>query len=216
MRRTDVRACRRVGCRARGLHRRYRHDAQPGHGQQSRQQQPSVVAERVASTAPAASPSELASGAPTSVDPCALIPPAMASQLAGTTFTTGTPTTTAGGGKFCDYGDGTTNVFHVVVTQAADQKTADAAKADAEAAIVKEAAEGREVHRGAVESARNVRARLHRGRRDLPGGARQRERDLCLKGLIFFGFSDLALGAPTPSADVAPGRRQRAMLTRLP
>ena len=37
----------------------------------------------------------------------------------------------------------------------------------------------------------------------------------CLKGTIFFGFSDLALGAPTPTADVLQSTATD-LLTQLP
>jgi len=159
---------------------------------------PPSVAVSIAPSAPPAA-SELPSAAPTTIDPCVLIPASLASQLAGTTYTTGDPKTTSGGGKFCDYGDGTTNVFHVVVTQAADQKTADAAKADAQAEIIKAAQKG--VKFIEVPSIGDGCAYIV-GTATYLGAKVNASAIYCLKGLIFFGFSDLALGSPTPTADL--------------
>jgi hypothetical protein len=70
------------------------------------------------------SPSSQASASATTLDPCQVVTQSEASQLAGTTYGAGTLDTTQGGGKICWYGAQTTNVFEVVVAQAADAATA--------------------------------------------------------------------------------------------
>jgi len=79
---------------------------------------------------PTASPSASPTGSakPTNLDPCQLVTQSEASTLAGATFGPGREEST-GGGKECVYGYQTLNVMDIIVAEAADPTTAQAAYA---------------------------------------------------------------------------------------
>jgi hypothetical protein len=87
---------------------------------------PAAASSTSASAAASVSAPTSGSGVPTNLDPCQLVTQAEASALAGATFGPGREET-AGSGKECIYGYQTTNVMDVIVTQAPDAKTAQAA-----------------------------------------------------------------------------------------
>ena len=65
---------------------------------------------------------------PTPLDPCQLLPSQEASTLTGASFGDGVEETLDGGSRSCIYGANTTNVLYIVVAQAADVATAEAAQ----------------------------------------------------------------------------------------
>jgi hypothetical protein len=161
--------------------------------------------------APSSEPS-LATGVPTSLDPCQLVTSQEASQLAGASYGAGVEGTTSGGGKTCVYGGQTLNVFTVIVGQAPDVATAQAGKAEAQAAILQQAGKGiafTELPNFADGAAYLVGSFTVSGQ-TLNGSA-----IYVLKGTVFFGFSDLALGHPTPTSAALQAQAQ-VILGRLP
>ena len=153
-----------------------------------------------------------ATGVPTAIDPCQLITSQEASQFAGASFGAGVESTTSGNGRICTYGGQTLNVFMVVVGQAPDVATAQAGKADAEAAIQQQA--GSDVKFTELPNFADGAAYIT-GNVSISGQTIGAGAIYALKGTVFFGFSDLALGkpAPTPAALQAQGQ---VMLSRLP
>jgi hypothetical protein len=163
-------------------------------------------------TTQAPAPSNLATGVPTSLDPCQLVTSQEASQLAGATYGAGVEGTTSGGGKTCTYGSQTLNVFMVIVGQAPDVATAQAGKAAAEAELQKAAAKGvmfTQLPNFADGAAYYV------GSITFSGHTLNASAIYVLKGTVFFGFSDEALGQPTPTATALQAQAQ-TILGRLP
>jgi len=164
-----------------------------------------------APTTQAPSPS-LATGIPTTLDPCQLVTSQEASQLAGTSYGAGVEGTTSGGGKTCIYGGQTLNVFNVIVGQAPDVATAQAGKAAAEAQIQKLATKGllfTELPNFADGAAYFV------GGITVSGQTINASAIYVLQGTIFFGFSDEALSHPTPTSAALQAQAQ-TILGRLP
>jgi hypothetical protein len=175
------------------------------------------------SSAPSLAPSVAPSGSPTPIDPCELIPSGEASQLAGATFGTGEESTTEGGGRICTYGANTTNVFEVIVGQASSVAEAKAGKAEAEAGILEMAAKGVKFTELAAcpggtscpsgtfaDGAAYFTGSVTFSGVKVNGGAMY-----ALSGLTFFGFSDLVLSQPAPTADALEAEAQ-VVLGRLP
>jgi hypothetical protein len=159
-----------------------------------------------------AAPSNGATGVPTALDPCQLVTSQEASQLAGASYGAGAESTTSGGGKMCVYGGQTLNVFEVIVGQAPDVATAKAGKAEAEAAILAQAGNGltfTELPNFADGAAYVI------GSITVQGQTFNGSAIYVLKGTIFFGFSDLALGHPTPNLAALEAQAQ-VILGRLP
>jgi hypothetical protein len=137
---------------------------------------------------------------------------AEASQLAGVSYTVGKESTTSGGGKVCTYGLGTADVFLVTVGQAPDKATAQAGIAEGKAALENQAkgsvqfielptfADGAAYYSGSVTA----------GKVTLNAGA-----FYCLKGLVFFGFSDVSITNPAPSLSALQAQAT-TILGRLP
>jgi len=175
-----------------------------------------TVAPTVAPTATPAGvgsavPTDLATGVPTSLDPCQLVTSQEASQLSGASYVAGVESTTAGNGKMCTYGGQTTNVFEVIVGQEPDVASDQAGKAAAEADIQKAAGKGIQfielptLADGAAYFVGSV---------SVSGVKINASAIYVLKGTVFFGFSDEALG-PTPTASALQAQVQ-TILTRLP
>ena len=154
----------------------------------------------------------LATGVPTALDPCQLITSQEASGLAGGSFGAGVESTTSGGGKICTYGGQTLNVFEVIVAQAPDLATAQAGKAAAMAAIQQEA--GQTIQWTELPSLGDGAA-YTTGSYTISGQTFNGSAIYDLKGLDFYGFSDLALGHPTPTAAALQAAAQ-TILGRLP
>jgi hypothetical protein len=156
-------------------------------------------------------PTDLATGVPTSLDPCQLVTSQEASQLSGASFVAGVESTTAGNGKMCTYGGQTTNVFEVIVGQEPDVASAQAGKAAAEADIQKAAGNGIQfielptLADGAAYFVGSV---------SVSGVKINASAIYVLKGTVFFGFSDEALG-PTPTSSALQAQVQ-TILGRLP
>jgi hypothetical protein len=179
---------------------------------------PTATPTAVSTPAPVSTPSpgggalDGPTGVPTAIDPCLLVTSQEASQFAGASFGAGVESTTSGGGKICTYGGNTLNVFTVIVGQAPDVATAQAGKAEAEAAIQQQAG-------GTIQfielptfadGAAYVIGTLSISGQSLGAGA-----IYALKGTVFFGFSDLALGKPAPTLPALQAQAQ-VMLSRLP
>lgn len=173
---------------------------------------PAPVTTPALSDTPAPSSALNATGVPTAIDPCQLITSQEASQLAGATFAAGVESTTSGGGKICTYGGQTLNVFMVIVGQAPDVATAQAGKAEAQAAIAKQAG-------GAItftelptfaDGAAYVSGNISVSGQSFGAGA-----FYALKGTVFFGFSDLTLGKPALTLAAMQAQAQ-TILGRLP
>jgi hypothetical protein len=153
-----------------------------------------------------------ATGIPTALDPCQIVPASEASALAGTTFTAGVESVTSGNGKICTYGGQTLNVFEAIVGQAPDVATAQAGKAAAEAAINQQAGGALKFIElpGFADGAAYVIGSLTISGQTFNGSA-----FYALKGTTFFGFSDLALGHATPTLAAMQAEAQ-TILGRLP
>jgi hypothetical protein len=160
---------------------------------------------------PSSEPS-LATGVPTTLDPCQLVTSDEASQLAGASYGAGVESTTSGGGKICTYGGNTLNVFEVIVGQAPDVATAQAGKAEAEAAIQQQAGSAAvftELPNFADGAAYIV------GSFTVSGQTYNGSAIYALKGTIFFGFSDVARNQPTPTLEALQAQAT-TILGRLP
>jgi hypothetical protein len=152
-----------------------------------------------------------ATGVPTTLDPCQLVTAQEASQLAGVTFGAGKEDTTEGNGKICTYGQ-TGNDFNVIVGQAPDVATAQAEEAAAEAAIKEQAPVGVTTTQisGLGDAAVFLSISESLGGQTINGSA-----IYVLKGTVFFGFSDLAIGKPAPSQAALTAEAQ-LVLSRVP
>ncbi|MGH2511857.1 MAG: hypothetical protein ACRDGQ_04130 [Candidatus Limnocylindrales bacterium] len=142
-------------------------------------------------------PSDLPTAAPTALDPCQVVPVGEASQLAGTTFGPGKESTTKDGTKICTYGANTTNVFTVLVGQAANEAAAQAGKAEAETEIANQATGN--VKFSVVSPQIGDGAADYVGSLTISGATIHGAALYGLKGTIFYGFSDLVLGKPGPT-----------------
>jgi hypothetical protein len=166
--------------------------------------------------APAATATSLPPAAATQLDPCVLINSETASALAGVTFGDGVDSTTPEGLKTCTYGSQTTNILIVDVVQAADVATAQAAKqqflTDLQTNLAQLTSAGMNITQlpdfadGAVMA--NIDYNV--GGISISGNAIG-----FLKGTVFFGFSDLALGGTAPT-DKAMQDEATAVLGMLP
>jgi hypothetical protein len=153
-----------------------------------------------------------ATGVATSLDPCVLVTASEASSLAGATFGAGKESTTSGNGKICTYGAQTLTVFSVLVGQAPDVATAQAGKTAAEAGLSKLASKGiqfTELPNFADGAAYYVGGGTISGQTINIGAM------YVLKGTVFFGFSDLVLNNPAPTA-AALQAQATVVLGRLP
>lgn len=176
---------------------------------------PAASAPAAESSAPAESAPAASSGptaVPTAIDPCQLVTSAEASQLVGVSFGAGKESTTEGNGRICTYGSSTLNVFTVLVAQAPDQATVDAAKQQALAGIQQALGQGLKVTElpnfadgaATMEGSATV------------GGTTVSARGIyVVKGLIFFAFSDVAVGKSAPSSAALQAQAQTS-LGRLP
>jgi hypothetical protein len=149
------------------------------------------------------------SSATTSIDPCQLVTADEASALAGTTYTTGLEQTSSAGSRLCVYGYQTQNVFMVVVAQATDASTAQAAFDDEQARVQdlmqKNLPAGVSVAFGANDDPNLTdydRAALGQGSATILGRTINGSAVYLLKGATFVSFSDLVLNNAAPTSDV--------------
>jgi hypothetical protein len=169
----------------------------------------SVAAE---TATPELSPLAGPTGVPTSLDPCQLVTAQEASALSGGSFTAGVESTTSGNGKICTYGGRTLNVFEVIVAQAPDVATAQAGKAEAQAALAKQAPKGLKFTElpSLADGAAYFSGSVTISGQSIGAGA-----IYVLKGTIFFGFSDLNFGH-APISAAALQTEAQTILGRLP
>lgn len=154
----------------------------------------------------------LATAVPTSLDPCQLVTSQEASQLAGASFGAGQESTTSGNGKICTYGAQTLNVFMVEVGQAPDVATAQAGKAEAQAAFERVATKGVTVTE--LPSFADGAAVLEGGA-VVSGMTFSGSAIYVLKGTIFFGMSDVLVGHAAPTSPALQAQAT-VVLGRLP
>jgi hypothetical protein len=162
-----------------------------------------------------------AQAAQTSLDPCQLVTSSEASTLAGANFGAGMESTTDAGGRICVYGYQTTNVFMVLVGQAADAATAQANWAEEESrvqnAIQSDLPAGVNLHYAVTEDAGVLGYdRSATATASATIGARTLNVSgiYLLAGATFVSFSDVVLDAPAASADTL-GSQAQTVLTRL-
>lgn len=179
-------------------------------------QAPTDTPEPTQAPAPSATSQPQATGVNTQLDPCQLIDSQEASTLAGTKFGNGLESSTPGGLKICTYGSKAAIVFTVEVAQAPDIATAQAYKAqflaDLQANLKQLSAQGLNVTQlpDFADGATMANASLNAGGININGSAIG-----FLKGTVFFGFSDIALGKPAPSSEAMQAEAQ-VVLGRLP
>ena len=167
---------------------------------------------------PAAVATSSATAVPTSIDPCQLITNDEAGKLAGATFGAGKESTTSGNARICVYGAQTMNVFTVSVAIAPDEATAKAdekaAQADLQANAARMAGQGLTLTQ-LPNFAPGADAVLMQATMKIGGASVGGSAIYVLRGTTFFGFSDIALGSPPPSADAVKSEAM-TLLGRLP
>ncbi len=154
---------------------------------------PSPVVTQAATSLPQTSGS-------TSLDPCELLDSQEAQKLTGVSFGAGVESTLAGGAKMCTYGANTTNVLMVEVGQAPDVATAQAYQAsflnDIKSGLAQFGNVPLQVTQISDFGNGAVSATLGQNAINVTGSAFGFR-----KNTIFFGFSDLSLGKPAPTAE---------------
>jgi hypothetical protein len=157
-----------------------------------------------------------------SLDPCQVVTSAEASALAGTTFGAGREDTTDGGSRVCVYGYQTLNVFIVVVAQAPDAATAQAAWADEQARVQdlmqRNVPPGVRVNLNLDEAA-GIQGYDNSATASASGSVGARTLNVSaiylLKGPTFVSYSDLLADQAAPTTDALAGEAQ-TVLGRLP
>ena len=159
-----------------------------------------------------------ATAVPTSIDPSQVITAQEAGKLTGATFGPGKESTTQGNARICTYGAGTKSVFTVEVAIAPDLATAKAdeaaAKADLQSQAKEISATGLTVTQ-LPNFAPGADAALAEGSMTTPLGQVGARGIYVLHGTTFFALSDVAVGAPPPSADAMKSEAM-TVLGRLP
>jgi len=175
-----------------------------------------------AATSTAASPSAASSqsAVTTALDPCQLVPASEASAVAGTTFGAGQEEPSGTDGKRCVYGSETTNVFSVIVGEAATSDDAEAdysqEEADAQSAITKQVPSGVKLNEhtqdvsGLADRATVVSGSVSMGAESIAASA-----IYLLKGNVFLSFSDEVVGSAAPTASALEDEATKA-LARVP
>ena len=155
---------------------------------------PTAAPSVAASTAPVGSANGGATAVPTAIDPCTIIANSTVNTLAATTYPAGTESVTPGQGRICTYGSQTTNVFMVIVGQAPDPPTAKAWEASAEASLAEAAGRGIPFTTDATIGDGAV---YFHGSMTISGIPFNGSAIYVLKGLVFFGFSQVVVGHPS-------------------
>jgi hypothetical protein len=168
---------------------------------------------------PSAAPAPGGSGPATTLDPCQLVTAAEASALAGTTFGAGVVESESNGSRRCVYGGQTTNVFAVVVAQAADSKTANdqwaQEEARAQAAMVKDVPAGVTPPKVGDITGVGDRAATASASLQVQGHTIGISAIYILKGATFLSYSDLVLDKPAPTLSALAVQAQ-VSLGRIP
>lgn len=141
------------------------------------------------------SPSPLASAKAVSYDPCVLMTMQEAEALAGVNFGAGKEEV-ANATKECIYGSQTVDVLTIGILQAPDQATAQAGKAQFEAALQSQAGNGLTVTQvqGIGDAADEIQGSFSQNGTTIAGSA-----IYVLKGLIVFFITDIAVNRAVPS-----------------
>jgi hypothetical protein len=149
---------------------------------------------------------------PTSLDPCQLVTAQEAAAITGATYPAGKEGTTSGGAKTCTYGGSTLDIFTVIVAQAPDAASAQAAEAEAEATM--QEAAGTAIKTTPVpnlgDNAAYASFTVTAGGQSFSGSG-----IYVLKGTIFFAFSGSKLGTEPPTLAAMQAQAQMT-LTRIP
>ena len=180
----------------------------------------SAASSAATSTAASPSASSSQSAVTTPLDPCQLVPASEASAVAGTTFGAGQEEPTGTDGKRCVYGSETTNVFSVIVGEAATSDDAEAdysqEEADAQSAITKQVPSGVKLNEhtqdvsGLADRATVVSGSVSMGAESIAASA-----IYLLKGNVFLSFSDEVVGSAAPTASALEDEATKA-LARVP
>ena len=155
------------------------------------------------------------------LDPCQIVTSSEASTLAGASFGAGKEETNDSGGKTCVYGSQTLNVFTIVLAQASDPATAQAAFTQAEAQAKTNLSQGIpsnvkvNVTLDDTTIAGADKAATATGSATISGQTIAISAVYVLKGSVFFTFSDLVLGRPAPTLDAMKAQAQTS-LSRIP
>jgi hypothetical protein len=160
----------------------------------------------IATPTPTPVPTPTQTAVPTSFDPCALVTPSEASSLTGVSYSAGKEETYSGNGRGCVYGAATLNVLTVEVAVASDAATAQAdwAAEEAKAKSVLDTALPHGVSLNyALDDVSNVSgadmAAVGTGSATIETEKLNLSAIYLLKGPVFIGISDLALGHAAPS-----------------
>ena len=148
--------------------------------------------------APTATPTSEPTGRPTALDPCQVVTASEASTLSGASYTSGQEST-SGNAKLCTYGPNTTNIFTVVVGEAADTSTAQSDEQDFVAQLQQAAANGLTLTQLPGFAAGTDAATLE-GSMSAGGQTVSVSALYLLKGTTFVGFSDVAINGTAPSS----------------
>ena len=180
----------------------------------------SAASSAATSTAASPSASSSQSAVTTALDPCQLVPASEASAVAGTTFGAGQEEPSGTDGKRCVYGSETTNVFSVIVGEAATSDDAEAdysqEEADAQSAITKQVPSGVKLNEhtqdvsGLADRATVVSGSVSMGAESIAASA-----IYLLKGNVFLSFSDEVVGSAAPTASALEDEATKA-LARVP
>jgi hypothetical protein len=165
----------------------------------------------------APSESELPSAVATDIDPCQLITQAEASALVGVTFAPGKAATSSNHVRNCVYAAPGPNLFTIEVAVAPDEATAKAAEASTEKDLQDRGKQMADLGLKVTELpgfAPNTDAALLEGSVTDPVAMDARAL-LLLRGTVFVGFSDIAVGGKAPSQD-AMKAQANTVLGRLP
>lgn len=177
---------------------------------------PAATSAPAATATPASSSVSNATAVSTQLDPCQLIDSQEASKLVGTTFGQGKEVTTHDNLKICTYGGQSTNILTVEVVQAPDVATAQADKAqflaDLQSSMQELTSDGLKVTQlpNFADGAVTANANVSSGGISMSGNAFG-----FLKGTVFFGFSDVAIGGTAPT-DAAMQAEANSVLAMLP
>jgi len=140
-----------------------------------------------------------------------------ASTLAGASFGAGTEGSTGTGGKTCVYGAQTLNVFSILLAQASDAATAQAAFTQAESQAKTSLSQGIpanvkvNVTLDDTTIAGADRAATASGSATISGQTISISAVYVLKGTLFFTFSDLVLGHAAPTLDAMKAQAQTSL-----
>jgi trimeric autotransporter adhesin len=189
--------------------------------------QPASVAATASAASSAATSAATSAGAAssqsavaTSLDPCQIVPASEASAVAGASYGAGQEEPSGTDGKRCVYGSETTNVFSVIVGQAATSADADSywsqEESDEQTALKKQVPAGVKLKEQTQDvSGLADRATVVTGSVSLGGESIAASAIYLLKGTVFLSFSDEVVGGAAPTATALEAEASKA-LARVP